>query len=76
MKILLKTQLTFYSYHTLNTINYNSGFILEPLIVDSEELKYYNAVIWFIGILVNGEYYYSRYTVEKDNQPFIVVSNE
>lgn len=75
MKILLKTQITFYSCCTRNIIIYDSGFILEPLIIDSEELKYYNAVIWFIGILINGEYYYSRYTVEKDNPPFVILEN-
>lgn len=76
IKILLKTQITFCSYSSWNTIVYDSGCIIEPLIIDSEELKQYNAVIWHITILVNGEYYYARYTVEKDNPPFVILENE
>ena len=76
IKILLKTQITFCSYSSWNIIVYDSGCILEPLTIDSEEQKHYNAVIWCITILVNGEYYYSRYTAEKDNPPFIVLENE
>lgn len=76
IKILLKTQIAFYSYSTWNTIIYDSGCILEPLIIDSEELKHYNAIVWRITILVDGEYYYSRYTAEKDNPPFIILENE
>lgn len=75
-KILLKTQIMFSSYSSWNTIIYDSGCILEALTIDSEELKHYNAVIWNITLLVNGEYYYSRYTVEKDNPPFIALENE
>lgn len=76
IKIFLKTQIAFYSYSTWNTIVYGSGCILEPLAIDSEELKHYNAVVWCIAILVDGEYYYSRYTAEKDNPPFIVLENK
>ena len=76
IKILLKTQITFCSYSSWNTIVYDSGCVLEALIIDSEELKQYDAVVWYITILVNGEYYYSRYTVEKDNPPFIILENE
>lgn len=76
MKILLKTQIIFASYSSWNTIIYDSGCILEPLVIDSEELKHHNAVVWRITLLVNGEYYYARYTAEKDNSPFIVLENE
>ena len=76
IKILLKTQVIFHSYSSLNTIIYNSGCILEPLDVYSEELECYNAIVWAIIILVDGEYYYSRYTAEKDNPPFIILENE
>lgn len=76
IKILLKTQLTFASYSSWNTINYDSGCILEPLTIDSEEREQYNAVVWCITILVDGEYYYTRYTAEKDNPPFITLENE
>ena len=75
-KILLKTQIIFYSYSSWNTIIYDSGCILEPLTIYSEELKYYNAVIWCITILADGEYYHARYTAEKDNPPFIILENE
>lgn len=76
IKILLKTQVTFYSNSSFNAIIYDPGCILELLSIDSEELKQYNAVVWVITILVNGEYYYSRYTAEKDNPPFIILENE
>ena len=78
IKILLKTQITFRSYSLWNTIVYDSGRILEPLTIDidSEELKQYDAVIWYITILVDGEYYHARYTAEKDNPPFIILENE
>lgn len=76
IKILLKTQITFASYFSWNTINYDSGCILGAFTIDSEELKQYDAVIWHITILVNGEYYYVRYTVEKNNPPFITLENE
>lgn len=75
IKILLKTQLTFASYSSWNTIIYDSGCVLEALTIDSEELKHYNAVVWCITILVNREYYCTRYTVEKDNPPFIILEN-
>ena len=75
-KILLKTQIAFASYSSWNTIIYDSGCVLEALTIDLEELKHYNAVAWGITIFVNGEYYYSRYTAEKDNPPFIVLENE
>lgn len=76
IKILLKTQIMFCSYSSWNTIIYDSGCILEALTINSEELKQYNAVVWCITILVDGEYYYSRYTTEKDNPPFIILENE
>lgn len=76
IKILLKTQVTFYSNSSFNAIICDPGCILELLSIDSEELKQYNAVVWVITILVNREYYYSRYTAEKDNPPFIILENE
>ena len=76
IKILLKTPIMFSSYSSWNTIVYDSGCVLEALTIDLEELKQYDAVIWMITILVNGEYYYARYTAEKDNPPFIVLENE
>ena len=78
IKIFLKTQIMFSSYSSWNTIVYDSGCVLEALTIDidSEELKQYDAVVWYITILVNGEYYYTKYTVEKDNPPFIILENE
>lgn len=76
IKILLKTQINFYSYSFFNTIIYDSGCVLESLIIDSEELKHHNAVVWRITILIDGEYYYARYTAEKDNPPLVILENE
>ena len=76
IKILLKTQIMFSSYSSWNTIVYDSGCVLEALTIDLEELKHYNAVVLCIIILVNGEYYYARYTVEKDNPPLVILENE
>ena len=74
IKIILKTQITFCSYR--NAIICDSGCIIEPLIIDSEELKHHNAVVWRITILIDGEYYYARYTAEKDNPPLVILENE
>ena len=59
IKVLLRTSMMFCSYSSWNTIIYDPGCIFELLSIDSEELKQYNAVVWAITILVNGEYYYS-----------------
>ena len=75
IKILLKTQITFASYSSWNTITYDSKCILETLTIDSEELKQFDAIVWSITLLVNGEYYYARYTAEKDNPPFVILEN-
>lgn len=76
VKLFLKAIIRFSSFNTWNLIYYNPGDIIEPVCIDAEELRHYNAVVWNLTILVDGEYYHTRYTAEKDNPPFIVVSNE
>lgn len=75
VKLFLKTSISFSSYFSWNCIVYDPGCIIEPVFIELEELKHYNAIVWMISILVNGEYYFSRYTAEKDNPPFIVLEN-
>lgn len=75
-KILLKTRVIFYSDSPLNVIFRDSGCVLEALTIDSEELKHRDIIIWYIDILVNGRYYYSRHAAYKDNLPFIILENE
>lgn len=76
VKLFLKQFIRFSSFNTWNLIYYNPGDIIEPVGIDAEELKHYNAVVWNLTILVDGEYYHTRYTAEKDNPPFIIISNE
>lgn len=76
VKLFLKVIIRFSSFNTWNLIYYNPGDIIEPVCISVEELRQYDAVVWSFTILVDGEYYYAKYTVEKDNPPFIVISNE
>lgn len=76
VKLFLKVAILFSSFSSWNSICYDPGCIIESISIDVEELKQYDAVVWSLTILVDGEYYYARYTAEKDNPPFIVVSNE
>ena len=75
IKILLKERVIFYSDSPFNVIFRDSGCILEPLIINSKELKTRNIIIWCIGILVNRKYCYSNHAAYKDNPPFIVLEN-
>lgn len=75
VKLFLKASILFSSFSTWNSICYDPGCIIEPISIDIEELKHYNAVVWSLTIFVDGEYYYARYTAEKDNPPFIVLEN-
>lgn len=76
VKLFLKQTICFSAFSIWNSIYYGPGCIIEPVGIDVEELRQYNAVVWSFTILVDGEYYYAKYTVEKDNPPFIVISNE
>lgn len=76
VKLFLKQTICFSAFSIWNSIYYNPGCIIEPVGIDAEELKQYDAVVWSITILVDGEYYYAKYTGEKYNPPFIVISNE
>lgn len=76
VKLFLKVAILFSSFGTWNSICYDPGCIIEPVGIDVEEFKQYDAVVWSLTILVDGEYYCARYTGEKYNPPFIVISNE
>lgn len=76
VKLFIKQTICFSSFSTWNSIYYKPGCIIESISIDVEELKQYDAVVWNLTILVDGEYYHTRYTAEKDNPPFIVISNE